>query len=55
MGNMKRELEDLREGFYECPNTGIPIPIGSDPISEEEVMQMYIYSRDSFIDDCNKF
>jgi hypothetical protein len=38
MGAMKNLLIELyNQGVWECPNTGILIPLGQNPISSEEI------------------
>jgi len=41
MGAMKNlQIELYNQGLWECPNSGMLIPLGQDAISEEEMAQM---------------
>jgi len=41
MGAMKNlQIDIMNEGVYECPNTGMFIPTGQDPLTDEDIAEM---------------
>lgn len=41
MGAMKNlQIDIMNEDVYECPNTGMFIPTGQDPLTDEDIAEM---------------
>lgn len=52
MGALKNyHLSLYHSGVWECPNTGMLIPLGQPPYTEEDIAKMERESIDSHLDD----
>ena len=49
MTNLHIEL--YNDGVWQCPNTGMLIPLGSAPYTEEEIAEMERFNIDAHLDD----
>ena len=49
MTNLNIEL--YNDGVWQCPNTGMLIPLGSAPYTEEEIAEMERFNIDAHLDD----
>lgn len=56
MGALKNYHLDLyHDGVWECPNTGLLIPLGQAPYTAEDIEAMERQSIDAHIDDVDFF
>ncbi|AFK66439.1 hypothetical protein SWPG_00192 [Synechococcus phage S-CBM2] len=52
MGALKNYHHNLyKDGLWECPKTGMLIPLGQSPYTDEEIAQMERQSIDAHLDD----